>query len=135
MSSDMLPQSTINDAGNSVVGTPYGGPFTGPDPFSESGLTFLDVTRQVVLKDAISVLAGSASPPVQQHAYLISKGTLQNVIAVIYSNQINPSLNQRIVPKLKFAVGDKVYIRAVQMSEASTAAAEPSTLILSWSPV
>lgn len=130
----MLPQSTINDAGNATVGTPYVGPYTGPDAFLESNLTFLKVTRAITLKDAVAQLQASASAPVQQHAYLISKGTLQNVVAVIYSSQIDPANNQRIVPKLKFNPGDEVYIRAVQMSEAATAAAEATTLILSWSP-
>ena len=63
----MLPQSTIDDPGNATVGTPYGGPFTGPDTFQESGLTFLDITRAVTLKDAIAFLQGSNSAPVQNH--------------------------------------------------------------------
>lgn len=129
----MLPQSTINDAGNATSGTPYGGPFTGPDTFQETGLTYQDITRKVSLHDAVAFLQGSASAPVQNHAYLISKGTVQNVVAVLYSNQLNPANNQRVVPKLQFAPGDKIFIRAVQLSEATTAAAEATTLVMSWS--
>lgn len=131
----MLPQSTINDAGNATAGTPYGGPFTGPDVFQESGLTFLDVTQKVDLSDAVAFLQNSSSAPAQQHAYLISKGNVQNVVAVMYSNQLNPANNQRVIPKkIMFEAGDRVFVRAVQMSEAATAAAEATTLVLSWIP-
>ncbi len=131
----MLPQSTINDAGSATAGTPYGGPFTGPDTFLESGLTFLDVTQDVLLQDAVAFLQDSSSAPAQQHAYLISKGNVQNVVAVMYSNQLNPANNQRVIPKgVMFKAGDRVFVRAVQMTEASTAAAEATTLVLSWAP-
>ena len=129
----MLPQATINDAGNATEGTPYQGPYTGPDTFQETGLTYQDITRKVQLKDAVAFLQGSASAPAQNHAYLLSKGTVQNVVAVMYSNQLNPGNNQRVVPKLNFVPGDKIFIRAVQLSEAATAAAEATTLVLSWS--
>lgn len=131
----MLPMSSINDDGNSTSGSPYAGPFTGPDTFQESGLTFLDVTQKIELKDAVAFLQNSSSAPAQQHAYLISKGNVQNVVAVLYSNQLNPSNNQRVIPsKVFFNAGDRVFIRAVQMSEAATAAAEKTTLVLKWEP-
>lgn len=129
----MLPQASINDPGSATAGLPYQGPFTGPDTFQESGLSFLDVDRDITLHDAIAFLQNSSSAPAQQHAYLISKGNVSNVVGVLYSNQLNPANNQRVIPKLKFKPGDKIFIRAVQMSEASTAAAEPTTLVLSWS--
>ena len=130
----MLPQSSINDAGNATAGTPYGGPFTGPDTFQENGLTFLDVDRDVVLGDAVAFLQGSASAPAQNHAYLLAVGNVQNVILVMYSNQLNPANNQRVVPKIKISKGQVVYIRAVQLTEAATAAAEATTLVLKWNP-
>lgn len=131
----MLPMSSINDAGSATSGTPYGGPFTGPDTFQESGLTFLDVTQKVTLADAVAFLQGSASAPSQNHAYLISKGNVQNVVAVLYSNQLNPANTQRVIPKgVTFVAGDRVFVRAVQLTEAATAAAEATTLILQWSP-
>lgn len=126
----MLPQSTINDAGNATTGTPYGGPYTGPDTFQETGLTYQDITRKVTLHDAVAFLQGSSAAPSENHAYLISKGTVQNVIAVLYSNQLNPANNQRVVAKLQFSPGDKIFVRAVQLSGA---AAEATTLVLSWS--
>lgn len=128
----MLPQATINDAGNATVGTPYGGPFTGPDTFQESNLTFLDIDRAVMLADAVAFLQNSASAPAQNHAYRICKGTIQNVVAVLYSNQLDPANSQRVVPALKFSPGDKIFVTAVQLSEATTAAAEETTLVLSW---
>jgi len=129
----MLPQSTINDAGSATAGTPYGGAFTGPDTFQETNLAYQDITRKVVLKDAVAFLQNSSSAPAQNHAYLISLGTVQNVVAVLYSNQLNPANNQRVVPKLSFNPGDKIFVRGVQLTEASTAAAEATTLVLSWS--
>lgn len=131
----MLPMSTINDAGSSTAGSPYAGPFTGPDVFQESGLTFLEVTQKVELSDAVAFLQNASTAPVQNHAYLISKGNVQNVVAVLYSNQINPANTQRLVPsKISFAPGDRIFVRAVQLTEASTAAAEATTLILKWNP-
>lgn len=129
----MLPQSTINDAGNATVGTVYGGPFTGPDTFQESNLDFLDITRPVELKDAVAFLQDSASAPSENHAYLISEGNVQNVVAALFSNQLDPANSQRVVPHLKFKPGAKLFVRAVQLSEAATAAAEATTLVLSWS--
>lgn len=129
----MLPQASVNDAGNSTSGQPYQGPYTGPDTFQESGQTFLNIERDVTLHDAVAFLQSSSSAPAQQHAYLVSKGTIQNVVAVLYSNQLNPANTQRIVPKLSFKKGDTIFIRGVQMSEAATPAAEATTLVLSWS--
>ena len=130
----MLPHSTINDAGSATVGTPYGGPYTGPDTVQESGLTFIDITRNVTLGDAVAFLQASASATAQNHAYLISEGTVQNVVVVLYANQLSPAVNQRVVPKMNFKSGQKLFIRAVQLSEAGTAAAEPTTLVLKWNP-
>ena len=129
----MLPQASVNDPGNATSGAPYQGPYTGPDTFQESGQTFLNIERDVTLRDAVAFLENSADAPAQQHAYLISKGTIQNVVAVLYSNQLNPANTQRVVPKLSFKKGDTIYIRGVQMSEPATAAAEATTLVLSWS--
>ena len=131
----MLPMSTIDDPGSATAGTPYAGPFTGPDTVQESGLTFIDISQKVTLEDAVSFLQNASTAPVQNHAYLISKGNVQNVIAVLYSNQLNPANTQRLVPSgVQFNAGDRVFIRGVQMTEASTAAAEATTLILKWKP-
>jgi len=131
----MLPMSSINDAGSATAGTVYGGAFTGPDTVQESGLTFIDVTQKVTLEDAVAFLQGSASAPAQNHAYLISKGNVQNVVAVLYSNQLNPANTQRMIPKgVSFQAGDRLFIRGVQLTEATTAAAEATTLVLKWAP-
>lgn len=130
----MLPQATLNDAGDATGGTPYGGPFTGPDVFQETGQEFLVFDRNVTLGDAVAFLQNSAAAPSQNHAYLLSVGSVQNVVGVLYSNQLNPANNQRVVPKLKFGAGQTLYIRAVQLSEAGTAAAEATTLVLKWTP-
>jgi len=54
---------------------------------------------------------------------------------VMYSNQLNPANNQRVIPKkVKFQAGDRLFFRAVQLTEASTAAAEATTLVINWSP-
>lgn len=131
----MLPMSSINDAGNATAGTPFGGPFTGPDVVQESGLTFIDITQKVALADAVAFLQGSSSAPTQNHAYLLSKGNVQNVVAVLYSNQLNPANTQRLVPSgVVFNPGDRVFVRAVQLTEAATAAAEATTLVIQWKP-
>lgn len=127
----MLPQSTINDAGNATAGSVYGGPFTGPDTFQENDLSFLVFDRDVTLKDAISQLASGAAPG-QSHAYLLAVGDVNNVIAVLQSTQIPPSSQYRHVPPLKFKKGETLFVRGVQLSEASTAAAEATVLVLSW---
>lgn len=127
----MLPQNTINDDGNATVGTIYGGPFTGPDTFQETNETFLVFDRDVTLKDAISQLSTGAAPG-QSHAYLIAVGNVQNVVAVLQSTQLPPNSQFRHVPALKFKKGEVLYIRGVQLSEASTAAAEATVLVLSW---
>lgn len=131
----MLPTSSVNDDGNSTSGTVFAGPFTGPDTFQESNLTFLEITQPVTLEDAVAFLQGSSSAPSQNHAYLIAKGNIQNVVAVLYSNQLNPANTQRLIPKgIKFAAGDRIFVRGVQLTEASTAAAEATTLVIKWSP-
>ena len=127
----MLPQNTFNDAGSATAGTIYGGPFIGPDTCQENGLTFLVIDRDVTLKDAIAQLGNGANPG-QSHAYLISVGDVQNVVAVLYSTQLPPNSQYRHVPPVKFKKGETIYIRGVQLSEASTAAAEATVLVLSW---
>ena len=127
----MLPQNSVNDPGNATVGTIYGGPFTGPDTVQETNETFLVIDRDVTLKDAIAQLSTGAAPG-QAHAYLISVGDLQHVVAVLQSTQLPPNSQYRHVPPLKFSKGETIYVRGVQLSEASTAAAEATVLVLSW---
>lgn len=127
----MLPSATFNDPGNSSSGSVYGGPFTGPDTVLESNNTFLVVDATVVLGDAIAQLP-DGSTPAQGHAYLVAVGSLQNVKAVLYAAQLQPSVQNRIVPKLKFNAGDIIYVRGVQLTEAATAAAEQTYLVLSF---
>ena len=127
----MLPQNTFNDAGSAKAGTIYGGPFIGPDTCQENGLSFLVLDRDVTLKDAISQLS-DGSNPTQSHAYLISVGDVQNVVAVVYSTQLPPNSQYRHVPPLAFKKGETLYIRGVQLSEASTAAAEATVFVMSW---
>ncbi len=128
----MLPQYTIDDAGNATAGTVYGGPYTGPDVFQETGNTFLVLEKDVTLKDAIAMLSNGATPS-QSHAYAISVGDVSNVVAYLYSAQLPPNSQYRVVPKLHFKKGETLYIRGIQLSEASTAAAEATNLILMWS--
>lgn len=127
----MLPQNTIQDDGSASVGTVYGGPFTGPDTILENNETRLTLDRDVTLKDAISQLS-DGSTPTQSHAYLVSVGDLQNVVVVLYSTQMVPGAAFRKVPAVNFKKGETIYVRGVQLSEASTAAAEATQLILNW---
>lgn len=128
----MLPQVSVNDAGNATVGTVTGGPFTGPDTFIENSETFYDIDVPVVVEDAIAFLQNSASAPAQNHAYILTVNGLSNIRWIAYANQLNPTNNQRIVPRIKLEKGDKLYVRAVQLSEATTAAAEATTLMLKF---
>ncbi len=132
----MQPTEIISDAGNATAGTPYNGPYTGPDQFLSSGLTYLDIDRNVVLTDAIAQLQNGGAPT-QLHAYLLSLDDVQHVVAVLYSSQILPStsVQARVVPHILLPAGHKLFIRGVQMSEASTAAAEATQLILSFAEV
>jgi len=127
----MLPQNSVNDDGNATAGTIYGGPYTGPDVIQETGNPFLILDKDVELKDAIAQMADGTAPT-QSHAYLISVNDVSNVVAVLYSTQIPPNSQFRHVPAIRFKKGETLYIRGVQLSEASTAAAEPTTLVLSW---
>lgn len=127
----MLPQNTINDAGSASVGTIYGGPFIGPDTFQETNQAFLVFDRDVTLKDAIAQLS-DGSAPTQGHAYLLAVGDVNNVVAALQSTQLPPNSQYRHVPPLKFKKGETLYVRGVQLSEASTAAAEATVLVLSW---
>jgi hypothetical protein len=124
----MLPQATFSDSGNATAGTVYGGPYTGPDTVMETNLSFLDVTENVKIRDAIAQLVSGAAPA-QQHAYLVSVGDVTNVVGVIYSTQIPPNSNLRTPPPLKFAKGERVFVRGCQLSGSS---AEATQLVLSW---
>ena len=124
----MLPQATASDAGTATPGTIYGGAFTGPDSFLETNQTFLTIARNVVLKDAIAQLSSGGAPS-NAHAYLISVGNLQNVIAVLYSTQLPPNSQFRHVPPLRFNQGDIVFVRGVQLAGT---AAEATQLVLSF---
>jgi len=130
---DMLPQLTVSDPGSATAGTPYGGPFTGPDQFLENGQTQFTFPRRVALRDAIAQQP-NGSAPAQLHAYMLAVGTVQNVVAILYSTQIPPNSLYRTVPHIIFNAGVTLYVRGVQMSEASTAAAEPTQLILEFDP-
>jgi len=130
---DMLPQLTVSDPGSATAGTPYGGPYTGPDQFLENGQTQFTFPRRVALRDAIAQLS-NGSAPTQAHAYLLGVGNVQNVVAILYSTQIPPNSQYRSVPHLLFNAGATLYVRGVQLSEASTAAAEATNLILMFDP-
>lgn len=126
----MLPSLSVNSNGSATAGTVYGGAFEGPLTVLESNLTFFDVDRDVELKDAVASITSTGDAAVQQHAYLVSIGDLQNVIGVLYANTLQPGSAARHAPKLKFPKGSVVFIRAVQMTEPSTAAAEATTLTI-----
>lgn len=127
----LLPHANFSDDGNATVGTIYGGPFTGPDTCQETGLTFLQLDRDVTLQDAIASL-DDGTAPAQKHAYLISVGDTQNVVLIIQSVSVPPNSNQRVVTHYKFKKGQTLYVRAVQLSEAGAAAAEATNLLLAW---
>lgn len=130
---NMLPNALFADAGSATAGSIFGGPFTGPDTEQSTGLTYFVVSEDVWLSDAISQL-GTGASPTQQHAYLVSKGNVQNVIGYILSTQTPPNAStRRNVPRLHFSKGDVVFVRGVQLSEASTPAAEATQLVLSFS--
>ncbi len=132
----MNPTEIVSDPGNATAGNPYQGPYTGPDTFLDTGLTFLDVDADVIVDDMIAQLPTGGAPS-QLHAYLLSVNSPQNVVAIVYSSQISPtaSVNARIPPKVKLYKGERLFIRGVQMSEASTAAAEATQLILKFSRI
>lgn len=127
----MLPQNTFNDPGSATAGTLFGGPYTGPDVCQETNEAFLVLDKDVTLHDAIAMDTGGQAPS-QSHAYAISVGDVSNVVAYLYSSQIPPLSQYRSVPALHFKKGEVLYIRGIQLSEASTAAAEPTILVLSW---
>ena len=128
----MLPQVSVNDGGNATVGTVTGGPFTGPDTFVENQETFYDIDMDCYIEDAISFLQNSASAPAQNHAYILTINGLSTTKWIAYSNQLNPANNNRIVPKIGLKKGDKLYVRGVQLTEPTTAAAEETTLMLKF---
>lgn len=123
----MQPQSKFTDAGTATVGTEFGGPYAGPDTDVITNLAFLDFDKDVTLNDAIAQLAAGTAPA-QQHAYLISVGDVQNVIAVLYSTQMPPNSNLRVVPGLKFKKGERLFVRGAQLSGAQ----EATQLVLVW---
>ena len=127
----MLPQNTFNDDGNASVGTIYGGPYSGPDTCQETNQSFLIFDRDVTLHDSIAMLSDGSAPS-QSHAYALAVGDVNNVVAVLYSAQLPPNSQYRSVPPLKFKKGETLYVRGIQLSEASTAAAEATDLVLSW---
>jgi len=124
----MLPQAIFNDAGTAAVGTVFGGAYSGPDTDQQTNLAFLDITEDVWLTDAIVSLASGAAPA-QQHAFLISANDLQNVIGHIFSTQVPPNSNLRVVPRFFFKRGTRIFIRGVQLSGAQ----EATVLVLTWS--
>jgi len=123
----MQPQTVWTDPGVATVGTIFGGPFAGPLTDQTTGLTFLDVDRNVTLYDAVASLATGAAFA-QQHAYLVSVGDVQNVVGVILSTQVPPNSNLRRPPSLKFSAGQRVFVRSVQLS----GAIEAGQLLMLW---
>jgi hypothetical protein len=123
----MQPQSVFTDPGVATVGTIFGGPYAGPLIDQITGLTFLDVDKNVTLYDAVAGLTTGAAFA-QAHAYLVSIGDVQNVIAVIKSTQIPPNSNLRRPPSIKIPAGSRVFIRSVQLSGAQ----EAGELTLLW---
>jgi hypothetical protein len=123
----MQPISRLSDAGTATVGTETAGPYAGPDTDNVTGLTFIDIDKDTTLNDAIAQLAAGTAPA-QQHGYLISVGDVQNVVAVLYSTQMPPNSNLRVVPGVKFKKGERVFIRGVQFSGAQ----EATQLLLIW---
>jgi hypothetical protein len=123
----LQPVSRFSDAGTATVGTETAGPYAGPDTDNVTGLSFLDFDKDTTLNDAVAQLAAGTAPA-QQHAYLVSVGDVQNVVAVLYSTQIPPNSNLRIVPGLKFKKGERLFIRGVQFSGAQ----EATQLLLVW---
>jgi len=128
----MLPSAIFSDAGSATAGSIFGGPFSGPDTEQTTNLQYLIIDSDVYLSDAIANLSTGAALT-QAHAYLISIGNVQNVVAVLQSVQIPPNSNLRVVPNYHFRKGDQIFIRGVQLSEASTPAAEASILTLQFS--
>jgi hypothetical protein len=124
----MLPQAIFADAGTAAVGTIFGGAYSGPDVDAQTNLAFLDVSEDVWLRDAIAQLASGAAPA-QQHVYLVSANDLANVVGHIFSTQVPPNSNLRVVPRFHFARGTRLFIRGVQISGAQ----EATQLVLTWS--
>lgn len=126
----MLPAIHVNDAGNATAGTIFGGPFTGPDTVQETNLAFFDITRDVTLQDAVAQLASGAAA-VQGHAYLLAVDDVNAVVAVVQASELQPASIIRSVPALKFKAGQRLFVRAVQLSGT---AAEATILMLRWAP-
>jgi len=123
----LQPISRFSDAGTATVGPETAGPYAGPDVDNVTGLAFLDIDKPTTLNDAIAQLAAGTAPA-QQHAYLLSVGDVQSVVAVLYSTQIPPNSNLRVVPGLKFVKGERLFVRGVQFSGAQ----EATQLLLVW---
>lgn len=126
--SGMLPQVNFSSAGSATPGTVFGGAFEGPLTVQETGLTFLRLTKNVSLTDAVAgTVAGAAAA--NGHAYLLALDNVQNVIAVLYASALQPGSAQRHAPAIKLPAGHDLIVRAVQLSGA---AAEATTLTLFW---
>jgi hypothetical protein len=124
----MLPQTIFADAGTASVGTLFGGPYSGPDTDQQTNLAFLDISEDVWLRDAIVQLSSGAAPT-QQHVFLVSLNDLQTVIGHIFSTQVPPNSNLRVVPRFFFRKGTRLFIRGVQISGSQ----EATQLVLTWS--
>lgn len=126
MPNDLLPQATFSSAGQNAANTIFGGPFEGPLTVQETNLTFLRIPRAVKLVDAVAgTTAGAAAA--QGHAYLLSHGNVQNVVAVLKASDLQPGSAQRHPPKLNLPPGDW-FVRAVQLSTGGAAEATILTL-------
>lgn len=125
----MLPTIHVSDPGSATAGTIYGGPFLGPDTIQETSLAFFDIDRECSLQDAVAQLSSGAAPA-QGHAYLISVGDVNSVIAVLLASDILPTAVFRSVPAVKFHKGDRVFIRGVAL----TAVLEATILTLRFAP-
>lgn len=131
----MLQQYTINDPGSATPGVPLSGPYTTSTPLTinELGLQELFVDEDVYLADAICDNNGAV--PTQKHALVIYIDDLTKVAAIIYSTQVPPNSQQRTVPAFAVGAGHRLYFKAVQLSEPSTAAAEAVTWTLMFAPL
>ena len=123
----MLPEAIFSDAGTAAVGTVFGGAYSGPDTCQETNLAFLNITEEVELADAIASTAAGAVLA-QQHAYLIGVDNVQNVVGILFSQQMRPDTAMRTHAPLKFHKGQVLFVRGVQLSGAQ----EASQLTLLW---
>lgn len=131
----MLPTVHVNDAGTYAAGvtpTIYGGPFSGPDTVAETSLAFYDFDRDVTLQDAIASVSGGGNPT-YAHAYRLAVGDVNNVVAVLYANELQGGSVQRSVPAVKFKKGERLYVTGAQLTN-SGSGAEATVLMLRFAP-